>query len=172
MSAQIEAPASETEIFSLTRRFAASPELIWRVWTEEAHLRHWWGPAGVTLEIKHLALEQGGMMLYGMKPGNGPTHWGKFVYRLIEAPTRLAYVVSFTDDQGTKIRNPMNPLWPLEVLADQRFSAVDGGCEMISRSYPINATPQERQLFQFSHAGLQMGFAASLAGLDKYLAAL
>jgi uncharacterized protein YndB with AHSA1/START domain len=170
MMVEIEKPEAEIEVFTLTRRFKAPPELMWKLWTERQHLEQWWGPAGMKLVIKSIDLRPGGTMLYGMQSPFGHVHWAKFVYRLVEPPHRLVYAVSFTDDQGNPLRNPMNPLWPLEMLTDQSFNPVDGGTELHSRSYAINATLEERHVFLLGHAGLQITFAGTLSQLDNYLA--
>ena len=169
MSIELEKPDAESEVFSLTRRFKAPLSLMWQVWTERRHLEQWWGPAGMKLVIKSIDLRAGGSMLYGMQSPFGHVHWGKFIYRLVEPPHRLVYAVSFTDENGTPARNPMNPLWPLEMLTDQRFVEVDGGTEVQSRSYPIHATLEERHVFYLGHAGLQMAFAGTFSELEAYL---
>ena len=33
---------------SLTRRFAAPPEVVFRAWTDAKQLAEWWGPKGFT----------------------------------------------------------------------------------------------------------------------------
>jgi uncharacterized protein YndB with AHSA1/START domain len=170
MTVELEPPGSESEVFAVTRRFEAPRQLMWQVWTEQDHLAEWWGPAGMKLVIKSIDFRPGRAMLYGMQSPFGHVHWGKFAYRLVEPGRRLAYVATFTDEAGAPMRNPMNPLWPLEMLNDQRFEEVEGGTELHSRSYPINATPAERHVFLLGHPGLQMTFAGTIAQLDGYLA--
>jgi len=170
MTAQLEPPESESEVFAVARRFSVPRERLWQVWTEGTHLAKWWTPGGMTLGIKSIDFRPGGSMLYGMHSPFGHVHWGKFTYRLVEPERRLAYVATFTDAEGAPVRNPMNPLWPLEMLTDQRFEEVEGGSELRSRSYPINATPAERHMFLLGHAGLQMTFAGTIGNLETYLA--
>ncbi len=173
----LEHPASEGEVFTLSRSFDCSPQLLWDVWTKPDHLTSFFSPPGMTTVVKTLDLKVGGLFMYGMQMAGGVTMWGKWVYREIEAPdaagrSRLAYVVSFCNEAGQPVRHPMAPLWPLEVLAEQVITGKEGKALLETRSYPINATAEERAVFKAGHASMQMGFAGTLAQLDAYLAAL
>ena len=163
-------PVSESEVFVLNRTFDASPELLWAVLTEAQHIGQWFGPAGTKLIVKSLDLKVGGTFLYGMQMPTGITMWGKWVFREINAPDSMAYVVSFCNEAGQPVRHPMAPLWPLEVLAIQTLTEKDGKTLTESRSYPINASPEERAIFKAGHASMQMGFGGTFAQLDAYLA--
>jgi uncharacterized protein YndB with AHSA1/START domain len=165
----LEQPASEAEVFTIERVFDASPELLWEVCTKAGHLSQWFGPPGTTVKVKTLDLKPGGVFLYGMEMPGGIVMWGKWVFREIDAPHSLAYVVSFCTEDGTPVRHPMAPLWPLEVLAVQTFEARNGKTLMKSRSWPINATAEERAVFTAGHASMQMGFGGAWMQLDAYL---
>ena len=164
-----DAPASEDEVFKLSRVFDASPDLLWATWTQSEHLTQWFAPAGMKLTVKSLDLKPGGVFLYGMQGPMG-TMWGKWVFREIMAPQKLSYVVSFCSEAGMPVRHPMAPLWPLEVLAVQTLAVQGDKTLMESRSWPINATPEERAVFKAGHAGMQMGFGGAFTQLDAYLA--
>ena len=173
----LDAPASEDEVFTLTRTFDASPALLWATWTQAEHLSQWFGPPGTTVKVKTLDLKPGGVFLYGMEMPGGLIMWGKWVFRELTppgdgTPGKMAYVVSFCTEAGDPVRHPMAPLWPLEVMAVQTLEAKDGKTLMLSRSWPINATPEERAVFKAGHASMQMGFGGAFAQLDAYLAKL
>jgi len=163
-------PTSEAEVFTLERVFDAPVELMWDVYTKAEHLSQWFGPPGSPVTVKALDLKPGGVCLYGMAMPGGLMSWGKWVFRQVEPPHTLAYVVSFCTEDGTPVRHPMAPMWPLEVLAVQTFKAEGNGTRMKSRSWPVNATPEERAVFTAGHASMQMGFAGALMALDAYLA--
>lgn len=172
-----EQPASETEVFKLTRTFDAPPATVWSVWTEADHLAKWFGPVGMKLIVRSLDLTPGGVFLYGMQMppntlGGGMTMWGKWVFRAIEKPNSLSYVVSFCNEASEPVRHPMAPLWPLEVLVEQVFSESNGKTVFESRSWPINATPEERAVFIGGHAGMQAAFGGTFAQLEAHLASL
>ena len=179
----LETPAAEDEVFKLSRTFDASKALLWDVLTKDEHLANWFGPAGMKLIVKSLDLKVGGTFLYGMQMPTGVTMWGKWVFREINAPDSLAYVVSFCNEAGVPVRHPMAPLWPLEVLAIQTLtekapsSSEAAGQNKVktvldSRSFPINATPEERAIFKAGHSSMQMGFGGTFMQLDAYLARL
>lgn len=168
----LEQPASEAEVFVMSRVFDASPDLLWDVLTRPEHLSQWFGPPGSTVSVAELNLTPGGTFLYGMPMPGGITMWGKWVFREIEKPKKLAYVVSFCNAQGTPVRHPMAPLWPLEVMAVQTLTAEDGKTRYDSRSYPINATAEERAVFTAGHASMTMGFSGTFLALEAYLARL
>ena len=168
----LETPATEDEVFKISRTMDAPLSLAWDVCTKAEHLANWFGPAGMNLIVKSLDLKVGGVFLYGMQMPTGVTMWGKWVFREISAPHKLAYVVSFCNEAGQPVRHPMAPLWPLEVLAIQTFIEKDGKTLFESQSFPINATPEERAIFKAGHAGMQMGFGGTFAQLDAYLAKL
>jgi len=165
-------PHSEAEIFKIERTFDAPRDLVWAACTEAQHLSSWFGPPGTTVKVKTLDFTPGGLFLYGMEMPGGLTMWGKWVFREIEAPSKMSYVVSFCTEDGTPVRHPMAPLWPLEVLAVQSF--IDQGAKtlMQSRSWPINATAEERAVFTAGHASMQMGFTGAYTQLDVYLATI
>ncbi|HTM80505.1 SRPBCC domain-containing protein [Asticcacaulis sp.] len=168
----LETPAAEDEVFKLSRTFDASKALLWDVLTKGEHLANWFGPAGMKLIVKSLDLKVGGVFLYGMQMPTGVTMWGKWVFREINAPDSLAYVVSFCNEAGQPVRHPMAPLWPLEVLAIQTLVEKDGKTVLDSHSFPINATPEERAIFKAGHSSMQMGFGGTFMQLDAYLARL
>lgn len=168
----LETPAAEDEVFKLARTFDAPKALLWDVVTKAEHLANWFGPAGMKLIVKSLDLRVGGTFLYGMQMPTGVTMWGKWVFREINAPDSLAYVVSFCNEAGQPVRHPMAPLWPLEVLAIQTLTEKDGKTIYESQSFPINATPEERAIFKAGHAGMQMGFGGTFTQLELYLAKL
>jgi len=166
----LETPYAEDEVFTLSRTFDAPQALLWDVCTKAEHIAEWLNPAGTRLIVKSFDLKPGGVFLYGMQMPTGMTMWGKWVFREIDAPNSLAYVVSFCNEAGEPVRHPMAPLWPLEVLAIQTLTAVGDKTISESRSFPINATPEERAIFKAGHASMQMGFGGTYMQLDAYLA--
>ncbi|MBC7695777.1 MAG: SRPBCC domain-containing protein [Burkholderiales bacterium] len=44
----------------ITRILNATPELVFKTFTEVEHLAHWWGPAGMKLEVITLDVRNGG----------------------------------------------------------------------------------------------------------------
>jgi uncharacterized protein YndB with AHSA1/START domain len=98
--------------------------------------------------------------------------WGKFVYRQIDPPKKLVFVVSFSDPQGGTTRHPMSATWPLEVLNTTTLDEENGKTKMTLHGIPINATAEERKTFKEGHGSMQQGFKGTLDQLDTYLASV
>lgn len=156
----------------ITRVFDAPRELVWKVWTDPNHLKHWWGPKGLTMLSTKVDLRPGGMFHYGMRTPEGHEMWGKFVFREIVPPERLVHVVSFSDPQGGITRHPMSANWPLEVLNTMTLVEQNGKTTMTLKGVPINATEEERRTFKEGHGSMQQGFKGTLDQLEEYLASI
>ncbi|MBB6250323.1 SRPBCC family protein [Nitrospirillum iridis] len=167
--------------FRLSRRFAASPCLLWSAYTEPERLRLWWGPKGFSWVRGALDLRPGGTFLYGMRaPASGPhtgdfTMWGKWTFREIappapQSPGRLSFLVSFTDADGTAVRHPLSPSWPLEVLSTIGFAVADGGTRLDCAAVAVNATAEEEATFGAGLESMRQGWGGTLDQLDDYLA--
>ena len=103
--------------FVISRTFDAPRDLVWKAHTQCEHLRHWWGPKGFKITDCKIDLRPGGTFLYGMQPvSGGDKIWGKFVYREIDEPEKLVFVVSFSDENAGITRHPMSSVWPLEIF--------------------------------------------------------
>ena len=46
---------------TLTHRFPAARDLVFRAFTRAAHLRRWWGPAGFTIAVCRFDRRPGGI---------------------------------------------------------------------------------------------------------------
>lgn len=51
---------TDDQVLRLTRTFDAPVDLVWRVWTEPAHLSQWWGPHHFTVHAIEMDLREGG----------------------------------------------------------------------------------------------------------------
>jgi uncharacterized protein YndB with AHSA1/START domain len=156
--------------FVLSRVFDAPRDLVWKAHTDRERLAQWWGPKGFTMGIIKLDFHPGGVFHYSMRTPTGQELWGRFVYREIVKPERIAFVLSFSDQHGGVTRNPWSPTWPLEVLNIQTFSEHDGKTTLTLRGVPINAADIERETFEAGHASMQQGFKGTLDQLADYLA--
>jgi len=161
---------TDQEEFVVTRIFDAPRELVWPVYTQAEHLKHWWGPKGFTMLSCTVDLRPGGLFHYGMKSPDGTEMWGKFVYREIVKPERLVFVVSFSDAKGGTTRHPWSANWPLEVLNSVTFAEHAGRTTLTMRGAPINASELERKTFADSHKSMDQGFKGTLDQLADYLA--
>lgn len=168
------ADGSPRREFVFERVMNAPRELVFAAYTQPEHLKNWWGPKDMPIQVHRFELRPGGTFLYGMALPGGGESFGKLVYREIVTPERLAFVVSFTDAEGNPKRHPAAANWPLEVLATMVFTDEDGKTRISSTSTPINAGDDEHALFESAFEGMNQGnngmydnFAAYLETLQK-----
>ncbi len=159
----------KTDDLVISRTFSAPRELLWQVWTDPLHLKHWWMPKGYGMEVASLDLRPGGVFHYAQRSPEGVTMWGRFVYDEIDEPERMVFVSSFTDAMGNIIYNPYTPIWPLEVKTTLEFYDEGSRTRMRLSGRPINATPAEVKAFTDGHASMQAGFKGTFEQLDNYL---
>lgn len=158
------------DAFVITRTFDALRELVFRVWTEAEHLRHWWGPKG--FEVTHCTsdLRPGGAMHYGMRGPGGAAMWGRWVFREVVPPERLVFVSSFSDEAGGVTRAPFfDGGWPLEILSTLTFTERAGKTTVTMVGVPIHASDAERATFRRAHQSMQGGWTGTLDQLTAYL---
>lgn len=156
-------------VFSITRTIAAPRDLVFRAHTEIEHLKHWWGPKGLTMMKCTVDLRPGGLFHYGMKAPDGSIMWGRWVFREISPPEKLSYVVSFSDEQGGITRHPMASNWPVEMLSTAVFTEKDGITTMILTVRPLDASDQETKVFTEGFDSMKQGFGGTYDQLDMYL---
>ncbi len=156
----------------ISRTFNAPRELVYKAMTEPEHLAHWWGPVGMKLDVLKLDLRPGGMFHYSMEAPNGQRMYGRFVYREIQAPEKLTFIVSFCDEKCRVMRHPASKTWPLELLNIMRLEEKDGKTVMSLRGWPIHESDEERATFEAEFSGMNKGFAGTYDQLDSYLATL
>jgi uncharacterized protein YndB with AHSA1/START domain len=165
-------PASKP--FELRRVVRAPRDLVFRVWTDPAHLEKWFGPQGCTLSVRAFELRPGGRFLYRMEFG-GDVHFAKWTFREIQAPEKLVFVLAFTDEQGTEIPAPFFPVWPLRWLSTITFeehAGIGRGTVVTVRSTPLDATAEEERAFAENHGSMQQGWSGTFDKLEEHLAKL
>lgn len=159
----------------ISRRFAASRDLVWKAWSEAERLARWWGPRGCAIEVGRLEFRPGGFFHYAMRfPGSDPRDepvWGRFLYREIAAPERLVWLNSFSNAGCGIARAPFGGSIPLEIHNTVTFDDEGGKTLLTLRSYPHGATAEEEEAFRGMFASMQQGWGGTMDQLEGYLAA-
>jgi uncharacterized protein YndB with AHSA1/START domain len=155
--------------FEISRVFDATRDKVWQAWTEPARLKQWWGPRGFKVHTCKVDLRPGGTFLYGMKAPDGSDMWGKFVYREIDAPKKLVFVVSFSDPQGGVTRHPSAETWPAYILSTVTFEEQGGKTRVTVQWTPQDASEIERKTFEEGRSSMQQGWGGTLDQLTAYL---
>lgn len=83
--------ASDTPTLTITRRFAAPRELVWRMFADPAHLVRWWGPHGFTNPVCRLDFRVGGHWRHVMRGPDGREYPTDSTFLVIEPPERIVY---------------------------------------------------------------------------------
>lgn len=150
-----------------TRYYDAPRELIWKVWTQPAMLKEWWGPDNVSIPECEVDLRIGGRFYIVMEAGEamGPfkgTRWpmdAKFT--TVEPNSKLAYTSkAWTegDEQETII----------EQTTEITFADENGKTKVEVKVIITSVGPKAGMAIQ----GMQMGFNQQFDKLEKYLAKL
>ncbi|HEV8282866.1 MAG TPA: SRPBCC domain-containing protein [Chitinophagaceae bacterium] len=84
----VMAPSRE---LTISRLVNASRELVWEVWTNPEHIKHWWGPNGFTNTIFEMDVKPGGVWDLIMHGPDGTDYKNKSVYKEVIKPEKLVY---------------------------------------------------------------------------------
>lgn len=80
-----------SKAITLTRFFAAPPELVFELWTKPEHLKHWFAPRGFTTPAAEVDLSVGGRYRIVMRGPDGNDYPCGGEYREIEPGKKLAF---------------------------------------------------------------------------------
>jgi uncharacterized protein YndB with AHSA1/START domain len=99
-SAQGESP----DRLSIERRFRASLDAVWALWTTQEGFESWWGPEGFSVRVLEINLRPEGRLRYAMtatgpqqvaymrQSGMSLTTESTIIFTTVEPPRRLSYV--------------------------------------------------------------------------------
>lgn len=132
-----------------TRLLDAPRELVFKVWTEPAHIAQWWGPNGFTNTVHEMEVKPGGVWRFMMHGPDGTDYPNCIFYHEVTPPSRLVYshgghsepfepefhVVASFDVEGDKTRLTMRLLFNSVEACNKvkEFGAVEGGQQTLER---------------------------------------
>ncbi len=147
------------------RSFDASPETIWRAWTDPKMIKDWWGPNDISIPECEVDLRVGGKIYIVMEAEEamGPykgTRWpmeGRFTR--VEMNSKLSYTASGWTE-GDKEATEINQVTELTLI-------VEKGKTKLKLNVTINkAGPNADMAVQ----GMQVGFNQHLDKLGTFMA--
>ncbi|MCC2111217.1 MAG: SRPBCC family protein [Hyphomicrobiales bacterium] len=140
---------------TLTRRFAAPRDLVWRAYTEPDLVKQWLtGPPGHSMPVCEIDLKPGGKWRYVWRLPNGDEMGSGGTFRDIQAPDRIVHTERFDEDWTGG-----------ETLVTIVFEDAEGGTEMaMTVRYNTEATRDSA-----ISSGMPEGIAHSYDSLDKLL---
>ncbi len=88
--------ATEPELV-LTRFFVAPPRFLFDAWTQQRHLRRWWGPEGAKLTACEIDLHPGGAYRIAVRDADGVERVTQGRYLEVRPPSRLTFTIERSD---------------------------------------------------------------------------
>jgi PhnB protein len=144
---------------TVTRQFEASPDLVWKAWTEADLLDQWWAPKPWRAETKEMNFTVGGHWLYAMVGPDNTRHWARVDFKQITPGKNYEAVDSFCDENGKPNKDLPGMIWKNE------FLPTPTGTKVVIELLFAN----EAELQKLMEMGFQEGFTAALENLDHYL---
>jgi uncharacterized protein YndB with AHSA1/START domain len=131
----------ELEII-ITRVFDAPRAIVWKIWTDCAFVKKWWGPKGFIAPFCKIDLRVGGKYLYsmqgleGMGIWSGKEIWSTGTYREIVPLERIVSTDSFADEKGNLVpakHYGMNTNFPMQLRFTVTFKDHEDKTELALR---------------------------------------
>ena len=142
----------------ITRVFNAPRELVFKAWTDPAHVAQWWGPKGFTNPLCKWEAKAGSKIRVNMRSPDGKVYPMGGVFREIVPPERLVFITTaYFDDENKPI---------LENLNTVTFEEHEGKTTLTLRVVVLKATPEAEGPL----SGMKEGWSQSLDKLSEYLA--
>ena len=134
----------------LTRVYDASRELVFRAWTEPAHIAQWFGPRGFNCTTHEIDIRVGGRWRFDMTAPNGHRYPNRMVFLAIEPPKKLVFdhgsdvdddpgrfrvTVTFDEQSNGKTVLTLRQLHPTAAQRDAGigFGAVELGLQTLDK---------------------------------------
>lgn len=156
----------EGNVLTLERVFDAPPSLVFQVFSQAEHLKHWWGPKGWTVPYCKVDFRVGGEWHYCMKCEDkeqgdfyGMESWGKGIYKEIVNNEKIAYTDYFSDAEGNLSQEM--PVTEATLL----FESFEGKTKLINIAVYDTAEALKTVL----DMGMEQGIGETWDRLSEYL---
>ena len=101
MTAAAETRTLADRALTITRLFDAPPHVVFKMWTDPAHMKHWMGPRGFTAGHLEGELRPGGAWRCCLHQDDGSRDlWQGGVYREIVENERLVFTFAWDGENG------------------------------------------------------------------------
>lgn len=121
---RIETPAGEPVIL-ITRRFDAPRALVYRCYTDPAHMAHFWGPRNTKTVTRIDRVAPGGVWRTSWTYEGGAQYSYTSVYLEVVAPERIVF-----RDAPNEWPGGLDGLPPVEILTTIAMAEARGGTEL------------------------------------------
>jgi len=134
----------------ITRVIDAPRSLVYSAWTDPHQIQEWFGPQGVAIETKEIALSLGGVWRFDMVAPDGTRYGNRMVILRMEAPAlievehgadqdndpgRFLMLVTFDEQSDGKTVLTLRQMHPSKAQRDATigFGAVEYGAQTLEK---------------------------------------
>lgn len=149
------------KMVTVTRDFDATPEEVWRAWTESKYLDQWWAPKPWRAETKEMDFREGGHWFYAMVGPDNTRHWCKVDFNNIVAKKSFESSDAFCDENGNLNNDLPTMYWK------NKFQKTESGTRVIVEI----SFASESDLNKIIEMGFEEGFTSALGNLDHLFSA-
>ena len=142
---------------TITRLLDAPRDLVFRLWTDPAHMAQWWGPRGFTNPVCELDVRVGGWIHIDMRAPDGTVYPMTGTFREITPPRRLVFEVVAEDHDGNV---------HLRSLTTVTFAEEGNKTRLTVHADAVGLSPLAPQML----AGMEAGWTQSLEKLGELAA--
>jgi uncharacterized protein YndB with AHSA1/START domain len=139
----------------ITRTFDAPASLVFRMWTDPEHMKHWMGPKDFTCPEADIDFRVGGAYRAMIRSGAHGENWFGGVYREIVENRRLVFTFAWDND---------GPSAGIETLVTITFEERDGKTVQTFHQRPFLSAERRD-----SHVG---GWTQAFDKLEAYAVAI
>jgi uncharacterized protein YndB with AHSA1/START domain len=160
-------PATQTRGFTLTRRLAATPDAVFRAWTDPVQL-DWF--AGATQTPEHptsVDLRPGGAWRVWLVQPDGPQYWTGGRYLEVVPGRRLVF--AWGADEGWPEFDPARP--DDNPVVTVTFDEAAHGTELTVELRLAESLPEQR-VQEWFRIGVRQGMSDTIDRLAPYLATI
>ncbi len=143
----------------VVREFEASPDEVWKAWTDSNMLDQWWAPKPWKAKTKTMDFREGGFWLYSMVAPDGTESYSRADFKTIVPNKSFIADDSFCDENGNVTHEMPGMHWKNE------FSTTDTGTKVEVEITFANEADMEKII----EMGFEAGFTAAHGNLDELL---
>ena len=152
----------DARTMTVSTEFAATPDRVWKLWSDPRQLERWWGPPTYPATFTTYDLRPGGKVEYYMTGPEGDQPRGYWEFTEVDAPRSLSFREGFANEDGT----PNNDL--PEGEAQVRITDLGNGRTSMAIESKF---PSMEAMEQVLAMGMEEGMTQAVAQIDALLAA-
>lgn len=150
---------ADTLTMDIVAEFDASPDRVWKVFTDPRQLERFWGPPGWPATFTRFDFAPGGLALYHMTGPRGEVSRGRWEFLSIDEPRSFEVLDGFADEYGD-LSSEIDPM--RMVFA---FEQTSSGTRLNGKTYFTSADSLEQAV----QMGMVEGTRQAMGQLDTVL---